>query len=211
MGFYANAFGGGGAYYASPPPIPLRQGPFTPGMGKKLAFFRGPHLAFEAQRDVVPNTDRLARSDQDNTYWAGAYEGFVNYPREISANNRESPPFASADSITKWSPETGVVGVKPVTSRRMNANFFASDPQQFGSVGGGFLSGMSGGGGVDYETGMMPAGAWSFLTPGTLVVRPVYRQNYYGPVNPTMTTKDLQTSSIYNPLPAFGTVVPRLP
>jgi hypothetical protein len=173
----------------------------------------GKHPAFEGQVDqTYPNTDRLAMAEQDNTQWAGAYRGFVAYPREISANNRPLSLPGSTESVTEfvWGMVNAVIGRKPNSSRPANGNFFASDPMQFGSVGGGFLSGMSGGGGCTLQ-GATPAGAFSFLTPGTNIVRPVYRQNYYGPINPTMSTKDLQASSVYNPIPAFGSVVPKLP
>jgi hypothetical protein len=176
---------------------------------------RGPHPAYEAAGESQsPNTDKLALGDQDNTQWAGAYRGSVQYPREIAAANHPIAVAASSDSVTEYvwgmGNSGGVFGRQPLSSRRATGNFFGSDPMQFQSVGGGFCCGLSGGGGITLG-GWAPAGGWSFLTPGTNVVRPVYRQNYYGPVNPTMTTKDLQTASIYNPLPAFGTVAPKLP
>lgn len=198
--------------FTPPAPIPLRRGPIQKAGQPKLAFFPGQHPAFQGQLDeVTPNLDRLAMADQDNTQWAGAYRGSVAYPREISANNRPSPPFESSDSVTEfiWGMVNAIIGRKPNSSRPSNANFFASDPMQFKSVGGGFVCGI-GGGGVSLN-GMVPSGAWSFVTPGTAVVQPVYRQQYKAAVLPTMTTKDLQASTIYNPLPAFGNVVPRLP
>lgn len=200
--------------FEPPSPIPLRRGSFARPARPKLAFMRGPHPAFTgSDTETAPNTDRLAMFEQDNTQWAGAYRGSVAYPREISANNRPLIRPASTESITEfvWGMFNAVIGRQPLSSRQANGNFFASDPMQFGSVGGGFVSGMSGGGGVTLEMGAVPAGGFSFLTPGTNIVRPTYRQNYYGPVNPTMTTKDLNAGTIYNPLPAFGTVVPRLP
>lgn len=203
------------AVFSPPSPIPLRRAAFGRPGGPKLAFLPGPHPAFQGQvNEQYPNTDYLAMADQDNTQWAGAYRGSVQYPREISANNRPLIMPGSTDSVTEYvwgmGNNGGIFGRQPLSSRHANGNFFASDPMQFTSVGGGFCCGMQGGGGVTLD-GATPAGGWSFLTPGTNVVRPVYRQNYYGPVNPTMTTKDLQTSSIYNPLPAFGNVVNKLP
>lgn len=161
--------------------------------------------------EQFPNQDALAMTDQDNTQWAGAYRGFTQYPREISANDRPTHLAGATDSVTEfvWGMYGNPVGREPLSSRLPKANFFASDPQQFKSNGGGFLAGCHGGG-VSLD-GMTPSGAWSFLTQGTKVIQAVYRQNYYGPVNPTMTTKDLQASSIYNPLPAFGVITPKLP
>lgn len=201
--------------FTPPDPIPLRRAPYIRPGAPKLAFMPGKHPAYQGENDErYPNTDPLAMADQDNTTWAGAYRGFVQYPREISANNKPIAVAASSDSVTEYvwgmGNNGGVFGRQPLSSRQANGNFFASDPAQFQSVGGGFCCGMSGGGGVTLD-GAVPAGGFSFLTQGTDVVRPVYRQNYYGPVNPTMTTKDLQTASVYNPLPAFGTVVPKLP
>lgn len=198
--------------YIAPKPIPVSygEGPMAPAGGQKLAFFRGPHPAFAG--DIYPNAKgSLAMPDQDNTQWAGAYRGSVQYPREISANNHDQWLGAAPESMTQflWGVINNVRGVVATSSRLGTANFFASDPMQFKSNGGGFVAGIHGGG-ISLN-GMVPSGAWSFVTPGTAIVRPVYRQNYYGPVNPTMTTKDLQASSIYNPLPAFGTTVPTLP
>lgn len=198
--------------FTPPSPIPLRRGPLQKAGGQKLAFFTGTHPAFQGQKDeAAPNTDRLALAEQDNTQWAGAYRGFVQYPREIAAANHPSPPIASSDSVTEfiWGMVNAITGRKPNSSRPSNNNFFASDPMQFKSIGGGFVAGI-GGGGVSLN-GMVPSGAWSFVTPGTAVVQPVYRQQYKAAMNPTMTTKDLQASTIYNPLPSFGNVVPRLP
>jgi len=197
--------------FAPPQPVPLGRGPVQKLGQQKLAFIPGRHPAFEGEVQVVDADARygLALTPQSNTIWAGAFRGKEQYPREIRATNRPAPPFASTDSVTHWTPETGKVGVRPLSSRPMNANFVATDPQQFQSNGGGFLAGM-GGGGVSLQ-GMVPSGAWSFVTPGTAVVSAVYRQQYKAMVAPTMTTKDLQASTIYNPLPSFGTVVPRLP
>lgn len=201
--------------FSSPPsPIPLRRASFGRPGGPKLAFMPGRHPAFQGENDErYPNTDSLAMADQDNTTWAGAYRGSVQYPREICATNKPTALAGSTDSVTEYvwgmGNDGGIFGRQPLSSRRANGNFFASDPMQFKSVGGGFVAGIHGGG-VSLN-GMVPSGAWGFLTPGTAIVRPVYRQNYYSPVNPTMTTKDLQTSSIYNPLPAFGNVVNKLP
>lgn len=199
--------------FTPPSPIPLRRPPSIQKAGApKLAFYPGVHPAFIGTVDEPGgNLGELAQGNQDNTLWAGAYRGFVQYPREISANNRPSPGLASSDSVTEfvWGMVQSIFGRKPNSSRPSNANFFASDPLQFKSNGGGFVAGI-GGGGVSLA-GMTPSGAWSFVTPGTAVVQPVYRQQYKGAVLPTMTTKDLQQSTIYNPLPSFGNVVPRLP
>jgi len=201
-----------GHQYVPPSPIPLRRGGAGNNyMGGKLAFFTGKHPAFEGQDDVVPNTDRLSMAEQDNTQWAGAYRGYVNYPREIAVTNRDTSLGPAPNSNTRftWGMTGNPQECVPASSRWPNANFFASDPMLFKSSGGGFVAGI-GGGGISLN-GMVPSGAWSFLTPGTPIVRPVYRQNYYGPVNPTMSTKDLQASSVYNPVPAWSTRTPTLP
>lgn len=195
-------------------PIPLRRGPLAKAAPTKLAFMPGPYPPFMGAGPVeepYPNTDRLGMADQDNTIWAGAYRGFNQYPREISANNQPIGRSASSDSVTEyvWGMAQSIFGRQPLSSRQANGNFFASDPMQFKSNGGGFVAGIHGGG-VSLA-GMTPSGAWSFMTPGTPVVKPVYSQHYWMPVNPTMTTKDLQASSIYNPLPSFSTVTPTLP
>lgn len=199
----------GTSFMPAPVAIPMNRSPLPMHRAPKLAFMRGLHPAYQAENDPG-NSDRLARGNPDNTIFAGAYSGFVQYPREISADNRPSAMAMSTDSVTRWTPETGTFGVHPLSSRPANANFFASDPQQFGSVGGGFCKGMDGGG-VDLVLGGTPSGQFSFLTPGTDILRPVYRQAMYGPINPTMSTKDLQASSVYNPIPAFSTLVPKLP
>lgn len=122
------------------------------------------------------------------TLWGEAIRNSIFYPEQTIVS--QAPTFLdpATDSVTAWNRE-GTFSPVPLPVQPARANFYGTAPHMFGPP--------------------MAVGvnAWDYLSGH----RVEHAQRLYGPVTRPMRSTVLYPSTVYNPLPPFGQVAPKLP